>query len=93
MLKYLNALALAIWYMDDGAKERCIIATDGFSDKDRIQLSKFLQERFDLNIILRKSGKIAFSKKDTRAFFKVISRYKISSMAYKFPNPLTTNPD
>lgn len=88
-------LALAIWYMDDGhyerEKKRCIIATDGFSDGDREKLKSFLKTKFSLIVVVRKSGKIAMTQSETKKFFEIIHPYKIRCMAYKFPNPLTTN--
>ena len=95
-LKKVTPLALAVWYMDDGhyekPKKRCIIATDGFSNEDRNKLQLFLKERFDLEIVVRKSGKIAMTQAETVKFFQIIHPYRIECMAYKFPNPLTTNP-
>lgn len=90
-------LALAVWYMDDGHyekdKKRCIIATDGFSDDDREKLKSFLKTKFNLTVVARKSGKIAMTQSETKKFFEIIHPYKIGCMAYKFPNPLTTNPN
>ena len=94
-LERLTPLALAVWYMDDGhfeaPKQRCIIATDGFSDEDRSKLQKFLKERFDLDVVIRKSGKISMTKSESMKFFRIITPFKIACMAYKFPHPLTTN--
>ena len=94
-LSELTPLALAIWYMDDGhyerEKRRCIIATDGFSDDDREQLKSFLKMKFNLAVTLRKSGKMAMTQSETEKFFEIIYPYRIGCMAYKFPNPLTTN--
>ena len=96
-LAQLTPLALAVWYMDDGhfetVKRRCIIATDGFSHEDRKKLQRFLKEYFDLDVIIRKSGKISMTKNETTKFFKIIAPFKIACMAYKFPHPLTTNSD
>lgn len=96
-LSELTPLTLAIWYMDDGhyerQKRRCIIATDGFSDDDRERMKSFLKIKFNLAVIIRKSGKMAMTQSETKKFFEIIHPYKIACMAYKFPNPLTTNSD
>lgn len=93
-LKMLTPLAMAIWYMDDGhyeyLKKRCIIATDGFSNEDRENLKCFLKEKFGFEIVIRKSGKIAMSQKETEKFLNIIAPYRLDCMAYKFLNPLTT---
>lgn len=90
----LTPLAMAIWYMDDGhyerLKKRCIIATDGFSDEDRENLKRFLTEEYDLEIVVRRSGKIAMSQKETEKFLNIIAPYQVDCMTYKFLNPLTT---
>jgi len=93
-LKILNALtplALAVWFMDDGhfekAKKRCIIATDGFSNEDRTMLQLFLKQRYGLDVVVRKSGKISFNQLNTERFFEIIKPYRLECMAYKFPNP------
>ena len=95
-LQKVTPLALAVWYMDDGhyekAKKRCIIATDGFSDDDREKLQKFLKDTFDLEITIWSNGKISMIQSETLKFFQIINPFKIKCMAYKFPNPLTTNP-
>ncbi len=94
ILQALTPLALAVWFMDDGyfekPKRRCIIATDGFSVEDRNMLRLFLKSRYDLDIVIRKSGKISLNQSNTEKFFKIINRYRLECMAYKFPNPLTT---
>ena len=90
-LESITPLALAVWHMDDGhyekAKKRCILATDGFSDEDRIRLAVFFRERFDLHMTIRKSGKMALTQGETEKFFALIMPYRIACMAYKFPDP------
>lgn len=97
VLRLLTPHAIAVWYMDDGhyerVKQRCIIATDGFSDADRKGLCNFLRKKFDLVFVIQKSGKISLTQKETQRFFRLICPYRIKCMAYKFPDPLTTNPD
>lgn len=94
ILRLLTPYAIAIWYMDDGhyerKKQRCIIATDGFSDADRKRLCNFLRKKFDLIFTIQKSGKISLTQVETNKFFQLILPYQLKCMAYKFPNPLTT---
>ena len=86
--KYISALSLAVWYMDDGnySEGRNVkIATDGFDLESRSNLKDLLFEKFSLESTLHKSGKLRISNKSLNRFFDLITPFIHSSMSYKIP--------
>ena len=89
----LTPLSLAIWYMDDGcfSDDKCIIATDGFSQTDILFLQKLFVERFNIKNSVKNKSKLLIRKESIRSFFSIISPYIIPSMLYKISDPVTTS--
>ncbi len=89
----LAPLSLAIWYMDDGclSDNKCIIATDGFSQEDICFLQKLLSEKFHINSSVKNKSKILIKKESIQTFFSIVRPYMIPSMLYKIFDPVTTS--
>ncbi len=84
--KYVSALSLAVWYMDDGnySEGRNVkIATDGFDLTSRQNLKDLLLRRFNIKSTLHKNGKLRVSNESIKRFFDLVSPYTHSSMIYK----------
>lgn len=84
--KYLTALSLAVWFMDDGnySESRNVkIATDGFDFETRKRLRLLLLRKFFLESTLHKNGKLRISSNSLPRFFKLVKPYIHSSMRYK----------
>lgn len=85
----LNALGLAIWYMDDGcfSGNSIHLYTNCFSRKDDELLVKMLKHNFDLEATLQKSsniGWIIYIKACSRQkFLDIVRPYITESMRYK----------
>lgn len=85
----LNALGLAIWYMDDGcyAKNGIHLYTNCFSIKDDKLLLKVLKHNFNIEATLQKTsnvGKCIYIKaKSKKLFLKLVTPYVCKSMFYK----------
>ena len=89
----LTPLSLAVWYMDDGcfSDNKCIIATDGFSQEDISFLRKLLLEKFNLKSSVKNKSKLLIKKESIEPFFLLIRPYIIPSMLYKISDPVTTS--
>ena len=89
----LTPLSLAIWYMDDGcySDNKCIIATDGFSQEEICFLQKLLFKKFNIKSSVKNKLKILIKKESIKTFFSLIRPYIISSMLYKISDPVTTS--
>lgn len=84
--KYVSALSLAVWYMDDGnySEGRNVkIATDGFDLTSRQNLKDLLLRKFNVKGTLHKNGKLRVSNESIKRFFDLVSPYVHSSMIYK----------
>lgn len=86
----LEALGLAIWFMDDGCyhqgTKNYYISTDGFIYDDIIKLTNMLSKNFDLqtSIHKRKNNYVIYIKAESREHFKeLIQPYMCESMNYK----------
>ena len=86
----LTALALAIWYMDDGSKSgrSCYLNTQKFTSKDQEFLISILRRRFGLQAHRDKDKKyyrLRFPLEDSRKFSKIVGPFILPSMQYKLP--------
>ena len=95
----MDALSLAVWYMDDGGthwyntKTKGIRAIAklfslGFSDKDHDFLIDILKQKWDINARKRKHKSgcnifLTFSARDSLDLFDIMKPYFCSNMLYK----------
>ena len=88
LLNRLGAREIAIWYMDDGSKDKrrskgCVLCTNSFTKKDLIEVCKILQNKFQLEISIRKNNTLYIKSKSFDHFVSLIKPYIIPSMLYK----------
>jgi len=80
---------VAIWYMDDGSisRKRAVFHTEGFDKESVINCQKILA-KFDINSKIAKSKTkyhiIQLNVENTKKMMGLISKYRCSSMNYKF---------
>ena len=84
----LNPLGLAIWFMDDGTKNKSsyYISTNGFSFKDQEVLMDMLFKNFGIISSLHKNKDkyVLYIRAESRELFtEIISPYICESMKYK----------
>lgn len=95
-LSWIDELALAVWYLDDGSisytptKVPYIsLHTECFSKHTNIRISRFLKKRFLLNAKVRYDSKghyfLSFSKEETTKLLKIVSPFIPKCMSYKSP--------
>ena len=85
-VKDIDALGLAIWYMDDGyvTKNSCILSTCSFTLEEQSLLANLLLDKFNLHFIVGKHGNSMYLQaKDFSKFVELIEKYIIPSMQYK----------
>lgn len=85
---YLNPMALAIWFMDDGSKlgSGFKIATNCFQLVELEELCKLLNNKFKLNCSLHRdklNWTIYIKKSSAKDFAKLVEPYMLDSMKYK----------
>jgi len=91
LLKNLDELGLAVWYMDDGSKCRdtdIYLNTQYFSLKDQLKLLEVLRKKFKIEARVNKDKhyfRIRILKRSVPVFFKLIRKWIIPSMRYKVP--------
>ena len=86
VIQDIDALGLAIWYMDDGSvtKNSCIFSTCSFSIEEQEKLAYFLLGRFKLHFTVGKNDNSLYLKsKDWELFKSIVSPYIIDSLKYK----------
>ena len=88
--KYLNPIALAIWFMDDGSKLKkgAKIATNCFTYKELLQLCEILKNKFNLTVTIHSGGKnkgytLYISSLSMTTFSNIIKPYVLPSLYYK----------
>ena len=88
--EYLNPLALAIWFMDDGSKLKkgARIATNCFTYKELLLLCEILKNKFNLTVTIHSGGKnkghtLYISSLSMPTFSKIIKPYVLPSLYYK----------
>lgn len=82
----IEALGLAIWYMDDGyvTKNSCILSTCSFTKEEQEILSKILLEKFDLHFTVGSNDNSMYLHSyDFNKFIKIIGSFIIPEMQYK----------
>ena len=85
----LNALALAVWIMDDGSLNRKVIdiSTYSFTEAEIHLLREVLKENFGLSANYHrdrdKGYRMYFNQLETRKVIEVITPFVIPSLAYK----------
>lgn len=85
-VKDIDALGLAIWYMDDGyvTKNSCILSTCSFTLEEQSLLASILLDKFDLHFNVGKhDNSMYLQAKDFSKFVELIKDFIISSMQYK----------
>jgi hypothetical protein len=87
---YLNPVALAIWFMDDGCKlqKGAKIASNCFTYKELSHLCEILNHKFNLKVSIHSGGKnkghtLFISSQSMPTFSKIIKPYMIPSLYYK----------
>lgn len=82
----IDALGLAIWYMDDGyvTNNSCILSTCSFTIDEQLLLANILLEKFNLHFTVGKNDNSMYlTTKDFYKFTQIIKDYIIPSMQYK----------
>lgn len=84
--EWISPLSIAVWYMDDGcySSDRCILSTESFDNEGKSALAKKLKS-FNIEVVLRNSGKLEVRKNSLQKFFELVRPYMHSSMYYKLP--------
>ena len=85
-VKDIEALGLAIWYMDDGyvTNNSCILSTCSFSLEEQKILSDVLLTKFNLHFNIGKNDNSMYLQaRDFSKFVEIIKPYVIDSMKYK----------
>ena len=94
----LNALSMAVWYMDDGSKSRsaCYLNSQQFSYEEQKILQCLLKKSFGFKSTLNKDReylRIRISSESTKKLFELIEPYVLSCFRYKLGyDPVTTDP-
>lgn len=88
LVNYLDARALAFWFMDDGSKHNktCVIHTNNYTFNDTYKLAGLLHYRFDIETTVQnKGGKpVLYIKTNSFVKFKtLVLPYMEKSMLYK----------
>jgi len=86
----LNALSLAIWFMDDGSKSRSAIYlnTQQPSVDEQNKLLFILKDQFKLDSTLNKDKiyfRIRVRSESSKIMVKIIEKYVLPSFRYKLP--------
>lgn len=102
IIKYIDDVTLAFWYMDDGCflkkREVAQFHTEGFCKSDVELLSQYLKLSFDIDSSIYKrklkSGIkyiLVLSKEGSKRLFNRINKYMHDSMQYKIPKKYRTD--
>ena len=81
----IDALGIAIWFMDDGFKSNkgIMMATDSFKKEDLVECCKILYEKFNLKFLINDRNRIYLKKSEYSKFYQLIKPYIHSTMLYK----------
>lgn len=85
-VKNIDALGLAIWYMDDGyvTKNSCIFSSCSFTIEEQEILSKILLDKFGLHFSIGKNDNSMYlHASDFAKFAELVRPYIIDDMQYK----------
>lgn len=96
MLYKIDALGLAIWYMDDGSASYTnygslcgfLFATMCFSDEEIDLIRYFFKDKFNLNTTIHKDRCIYITAYSRETFLNLISKYVPDCMKYKISNKI-----
>lgn len=93
--RYLDPLALAVWFMDDGCFQgKCIILnTQSFSRLENERLQKFFKEEHDIHPVIqkdRKNVRLYFGKSQMRKVMSIIQPFLMET--FHKTVPVTTDP-
>lgn len=87
VLSALDALGLAVWYLDDGHLDRrrdtCEIATDRFTPRELDDCCHVLRHRFQLHFRVNARGRLYADRDVARQFVRLIRPFVIPAMEYK----------
>ena len=86
VIQYLDALGLAIWFMDDGyvTNNSCIFSTCSFSIEEQKKLSYFLLGKFGLHFTVGKNDNSMYLKSEDFELFKsIVYPYILPDLQYK----------
>jgi hypothetical protein len=96
----LDAMALAVWFMDDGGRgartpKGLVFNTSSFSVDEQVILQTVMAEKFGVQTSVHRTGRgfqLYVRAQSFDRFAGLISPYLISSMRYKLPvDPVTTS--
>lgn len=92
LLKELNPLGLAIWYMDDGSNNGGSITlnTHCFSEQEQIVIQDLLKNKFGIIATIvkdRNKLKIAIGSREYQKFINLVRPHIAKSMSYKISSP------
>ncbi len=90
--EFITPIGLAHWIMQDGSRQKnqgITLATNSFSYKDCLYLSKILNEKYGLKTSVIKAGhvdqwKISIWKQSMADLVSIVKPYIIDEMKYKF---------
>lgn len=86
-LQKLDALGLAVWYMDDGCYDystrRCVLCVDGFSLDGVKSMQEYFNGRWGLKTKVYKRQRLEFPAIDTDKFLNIVKPYIHPVMIYK----------
>ena len=90
-----SPISLAVWIMDDGAKDNAglTIQTHSFKSSEVRRLIAVIKNNFNLITTLRKNkGKsiIYFPQSEIKKLWSVVGKYILPEYRYKFPAPVET---
>jgi hypothetical protein len=86
VIEEIDALGLAIWYMDDGyiTTSSCIFSTCSFNTESQQRLADFLLGRFGLHFTVgHNDNSLYLLSQDFERFKTIVSPYILSDMQYK----------
>ena len=95
----LDALGLAVWFMDDGSRgartpKGLVFNTSCFSEEEQCKLQGILAEKFGVKTSIHRIGKgfqIYIKAESFDKFVSLVSPYMVTQMRYKIPiDPVTT---
>lgn len=86
IVQHIDALGLAIWFMDDGyvTNNSCILSACSFPIDEQEKLSYFLLGKFGLHFTVGKNDNSMYLKAEDFDLFKsIVSPYILSDLQYK----------
>ncbi len=85
VIRDIDELGLAIWYMDDGSRtsSSMTLATNSFSYSELQLLVELLKEKFDLNFTIHKARCLYLKAEGWKKFVSLVDKYIIPCMRYK----------